>query len=269
MRLLFIIISVIFISASVTLAEGTSASYWYEKGQDGIKNGSYDDAIACFDMSIGVNQSYWDAWYGKGEAFFYLDKYEDGLDLCNRILSDQNGPKGVSRVRFMNLDESFYLASNELYQEPPIKGYDQCSGEIPEIYQPVEKGYDDALVLDHNSTLAWNGKGIFLGTFCRLDESIACFDKASSIDSALAEVWNNKGVSLDWIGKHNESMGCYNRAIELEPQLAAAWMNRARTLSLNLSLFSLAQQNYSRAIELDPSLENETLDMTWSYIPLF
>jgi tetratricopeptide (TPR) repeat protein len=69
--------------------------------------------------------------------------------------------------------------------------------------------------------------------------------------------------------KHNESMGCYDRAIELNPQLAVAWMNRARTLSLNLSLFSQAKANASWAIELDPSLENESVQMTWSYIQAF
>ena len=144
-----------------------------------------------------------------------------------------------------------------------------CSGEIPEIYRSVEKKYDDALEIDPNLTSAWNRKGIFLGTFCRFDESITCFDEALKIDSTLAEVWNNKGVSLDWMEKHNESMGCYDRAIELEPQLAVAWMNRARTLSLNLSLFSLAKANASQAIELNPSLENESLQMTWNYIQAF
>jgi len=130
----------------------------------------------------------------------------------------------------------------------------------------VEKRFDDALVLDPNLTLAWNSKGILLGTICRLDESIACFDEALRIDSTAAKVWNNKGVSLDWNGKHNESLRCYDRAIELKPELAVAWLNRAKTLSFNLSLFSLAQANASQAIKLDPSLENESLQMTWNYI---
>jgi len=137
---------------------------------------------------------------------------------------------------------------------------------IPGIYRSVEKRFDDALVLDPNLTLAWNSKGILLGTICRLDESIACFDEALRIDSTAAKVWNNKGVSLDWNGKHNESLRCYDRAIELKPELAVAWLNRAKTLSFNLSLFSLAQANASQAIKLDPSLENESLQMTWNYI---
>jgi tetratricopeptide (TPR) repeat protein len=71
---------------------------------------------------------------------------------------------------------------------------------------------------------------------------------------------------LDWNGKLNEYLRCYDRAIELKPKLAVAWMNRAMTLPLNLSLFSLAQANASQAIKLDPSLENESLQMTWNYI---
>jgi tetratricopeptide (TPR) repeat protein len=269
MRLLFLVIFIILASASVILAEGMSASYWYENGKESLKNRSYEEAIAYFDMAIADNPVDWDSWYGKGEALYNLEKYEDGLDLCNRVLSNPKGPKGVNRVRFINLDESFYLASKEINPDSPIKGYSQCSGEIPEIYRSVEKRYDDALELDPNSTLTWNNKGIFLGTICQLDKSIECFSKALDIDPTLAEVWNNKGVSYDWQGKHDESMICYNRAIELKPKMAAAWMNRARTQSLNMSLFAMAQQNASRAVELDSSLENETSQMTWSYIQLF
>jgi len=269
MRLLFIIIFIILIGAPATLAKDMSASYWYEEGLKSLKSQSYEESIISFDSSIAEAPKYWDAWYGKGQAFYYQKKYEDGLDLCNIVLSDPKGPQGKSRARFTALEGIFSEAYQLVNYEPPIKGYGMCSGEIPEIYRFVEKKYDDALELDPNLTSAWNSKGSFLGTFCRFDESIACFDEALKIDSTFAEVWNNKGVSLDWMEKHNESMGCYDRAIELKPKLAVAWMNRARTLSLNLSLFSLAKANASQAIELDPSLENESLQMTWSYIQAF
>ncbi len=269
MRLLFIIIVIILIGVPATLAKDMSASDWYEEGLKSLKSQSYEDAIINFDRAIAEVPKYWDAWYGKGQAFYYLKRYEDGLDLCNIVLEDQKGPQGKSRARFTALEGIFSEAYQLVNYEPPIKGYGMCSGEIPEIYRSVEKRYDDALELDPNLTSAWNSKGIFLGTFCRFDESIACFDEALKIDSTLAEVWNNKGVSLDWMEKHNESMVCYDRAIELKPQLAVAWMNRARTLSLNVSFFSQAQANASWAIELDPSLENESLQMTWSYIQAF
>lgn len=266
MKLIILILIITLTLSTAVISKDIPASYWYEKGLMSLNNCSYDEAIASFDSSIAESLKYWDAWYGKGRALYHLKKYSDGLDLCDAVLSDRNGPQGKSRARFIELDGLFYEAYELEYDEPPLKGYELCLGEIPETYRSVEKKFDDALVLDPNLTSAWNSKGILLGTVCRLDESIACFDEALLIDSTAAEVWNNKGVSLDWNGKHNESLRCYDRAIELNPKLAVAWMNRAITLSGNLSLLSLAQTNASQAIKLDPSLENDSLQMAWSYV---
>lgn len=248
-------------------AQDMPASYWYEKGSISLKNQSYEEAIISFDRSIAETLNYWDAWYGKGQALYYLKKYDDGLDLCNTVLNDRNGPQGKIRARFIELEGIFSWAYQLTYNEPPLKSHHLCSGEIPEIYLSVEKKYDDALELDPKLISAWNSKGIFLGNVCRLNESLACFEEALGIDSTVAEVWNNKGVTLDWMDdKHNESLRCYDKAIELKPKLAVAWMNRARTLSFNMSLYSWSQSNASHAIELDPSLESESSQMTWSYI---
>jgi tetratricopeptide (TPR) repeat protein len=260
--------------ASAQLPADRSASHWYEEGQKSMKNGSFEAAVSSFDTIIAEgeeNDKYWDAWYGKGIALYDLKRYKDGLDLCDDILNDPNSPQGERRARFLALDGDFYKAYEDKYGEPPITrtGNSRCSGEIPDNYQLAMTRYDEALGLDSNSALSWNSKGIALGSVCRLDESIESFDRALSIDSDLAEVWNNKGVSFDWLGRHDQSLGCYDRAIRLKPEMAVAWMNRACTLSLDMSLLSLAQENASRAIKLDPSLENETSLWTWRYLQLF
>ncbi|VVB71603.1 Tetratricopeptide repeat protein [uncultured archaeon] len=264
MRLLLTLIILTSLSADAALAVEKSAAYWYEEGQKLLENKSYEEAIVSFDRSIGEDHRNWNAWYGKGKALYGLEKYDDGLDLCNQVLDSLKDQPGNIRARFLNLDGIFCTAYENKYSVPPTKGDSYCSGDIPKMYLSALERYDEALKLDSNLISAWNSKGIALGSLCQMDGSIESFDKAMLLNSTLAEVWNNKGVSLDWMGKHNESMACYNRAIELKPDLAVAWMNRARTLSLNLSLFSLAQQNASIAIELDPSLENELTRMTWS-----
>gem|GEM_PF-2157024 len=260
--------------ASAQLFTDSFASYWYVQGQKCLENKSCECAMISFNISIaegGEYIEYWDACYGKGRALYCLERYEDGLDLCDDVLNDPKGPQGEKRARFLVLDGNLYTAYEEKYGTPPITltGNNRCSGKIPAKYQLAMERYDEALGLDPNMTSAWNSKGITLGSLCRFDESIKCFDKALSLDSDLAEVWNNKGVSFDWLGKHNQSMGCYDQAIELKPDMAVAWMNRASTLSLNMSLLSLVQENASRAIKLDPSLENETPLWTWRFIPIF
>lgn len=266
MQLIILIMLFIASLSSITSAQDMSASYWYENGSMCLKNQSYEEAIISFNRSISEDLKYWDAWYGKGQALYHLKKYDDGLDLCNTVLNDRNGPQAKSRARFIELEGIISWDYQRTYNEPPIKTYDLCSGEIPEIYLSVEKKYDDALELDPELISAWNSKGIFLGNVCRWNESIACFEEALRIDPTVAEVWNNKGVTLDLMEKYNESLHCYDKAIELKPKLAVAWMNRAKILSFNMSLYSWSQSNASQAIELDPSLESESSQMTWNYI---
>jgi len=268
-------ISIILLAdASAQVLNDSSASYWYEEGQRCLRNGSFEAAINSFDIAIAEGRTYdnyWDALYGKAKALYDLGRYKDGIDLCDDILNDPNGPQGDGIVRFLELDGNFYTAYEDKYGLPPITRDEnaQYSGEIPENYQLAMARYDEALELEPNLTTAWNSKGVALGQLYKFDESIQCFDRAIDLDSDLAEVWNNKGVSLDWLGRHNQSMGCYDRAIELKPDLAVAWMNRASTISLNLSLFSLAQENANHAGELDQSLKNESSFWNWRYIRLF
>jgi len=271
MGLRFIAISVILLSATISLAEQDMASYYHEKGLENLNNKSYERAIQFFDRSIAEDPAYWDAWLSKGEALFYSENYNDGLALCDEVLSNSKGPQGEKSAPFRMLDGSFSKAYEDKYGVPPITtlGTGASSGKMPERYQLALESYDEALKLNPNLTSAWNGKGILFGDTGRFDESINCFERVLSIDSSLAEVMNNKGVSLDRQGRHEESLACYDRAIELNPKLAQAWMNRARTLSLDMSLFAWAKQNASHAIELDPSLDNEESWMSWGYIHVF
>jgi len=271
MDLRHIAILVILICTPVSLAEDDLATYWYAKGQESLNNSSYEKAIDSFDRSIAEDRDNWDAWYGKGKALIGIENFDDGLALCDEVLGNPYGPQGERLAQFLALDGYFNKAYEDKYGKPTMTNPETgaSSNDMPERYQLAMERYDEALNLDPNMTSAWNGKGIAFGDAGQFDESIKCFDRALSIDRTLAEVFNNKGVSLDRQRKNDESLACYDRAIELNPGLAQAWMNRARTLSLNLSLFSMAQQNACRAVELDPSLENETSLLTWSYIQLF
>jgi tetratricopeptide (TPR) repeat protein len=264
LALLFLIIF-----CETAFAQEHDAGYYYQIGEGLLRNRSCEEALDSFKTSIAENPMYWDAWYGKGLAHYCLEEYQDGIDLCDQVLGNPQSSQGADLDRFLVLDGDFHKAYEDKYHQYPIEDSQSglCSGEIPDNYQIAMERYEEALRLNPNSTLAWNSKGIALGSICKIDESIKCFDEALKIDPTLAEVWNNKGVSLDLNGKNNESMYCYNKAIEHNPKLAITWINRASTLSLNLSLSSLARENASQAIELDPSLENDIFMLpNWKYI---
>jgi tetratricopeptide (TPR) repeat protein len=252
-------------------AEATNEEYYYEIGESLLSNGSNEEAVAAFDISIAENGTYWNSWYGLAKAYYSLGKYEDGLELCDEVFNDPEAPQGESRSRFHAIDGDFRKAYWDAFHQSPITdpSIGSVSDEIPESYRIALSRYEEALKLDPNSTQSWNSKGIVSGSIGRMNESIECFDRALSINSSHAEVWNNLGVALDWSGRHSESIECYNKSIDLNPNLAVAWMNRAYTLSLDQSFISMARENAIRAIELDPTLEEESSLWVWRYINLF
>ncbi|MGV8174453.1 MAG: tetratricopeptide repeat protein [Methanothrix sp.] len=270
MRLSLALICLFVLSGIAIIAESDDAQYYYVEGERLLKNGSCSEAMASFESSIAEDPIYWDAWYGKGLALYCLEEYEEGLELCDHVLGNPQSSQGAGLDKFIVLDGNFYEAYEDKYNQPPISDPDRnlCSGEIPDNYRIAIERYEEALRLNPNSTHALNSKGIILGSVGCFNQSIECFDKVLDLNSSHAEVWNNIGVSLDWSERDAESLGYYNQAIDLNPNLAVAWMNRAKKLS-DMSYYSMARENASRAFELDPSLKNESSLWTWKYIYIF
>src|SRR5262249_51290315 len=50
-----------------------------------------------------------------------------------------------------------------------------------------------------------NNKGHSFDNLGRLQEALACFDKAIEIDPALPQAWSNKGNSLSRVGRNDEA----------------------------------------------------------------
>ena len=230
----------------------------YLKGEALRASGRYEEALSSYESALFMDRSYYEAQAGMCEALSALCRCDEVADCYDDLVRIRPSPEvcNLAGNALINISCPITYHKNDLYSQS-------------EIYAKALEFYNKSVALDEGYIDAWNNRGVALGYLNKFDESIYCFDRAISLDSNLAEAWNNKGVSLDWLERQNQSMGCYDQAIELKPGLAVAWMNRARTLSLNMSLFPLAQENASQAIELDPSLENETSLWTWRYIQLF
>lgn len=103
-------------------------------------------------------------------------------------------------------------------------------------------------------------KGNSLGKLGRTDDSLACFDKAISLNPSLAEAWLNKGATLFENEKNVEALTCFERALALKPDFEVAWANKGRVLA-ELERHEDAVTCYANAVRLNP--KNET---AWFYM---
>jgi len=81
------------------------------------------------------------------------------------------------------------------------------------------------------SALQWVAKGVSLRALGRKDEQLQCYEKALSMNPALALAWANKSGALLELGRAQEALNCASRALKHDPWLESAWFNKALSLS--------------------------------------
>ncbi len=57
----------------------------------------------------------------------------------------------------------------------------------------------------------------------RLEETLACYDKAIEINPKDEKAWVDKGSALDDLGRYEEALACYDKAIEINPKDVTVW----------------------------------------------
>jgi tetratricopeptide (TPR) repeat protein len=108
------------------------------------------------------------------------------------------------------------------------------------------------LQIDPNNARAHNNLGIALSDQGKLDEAIACYQKALQIDPNYADAHINLGIALSDQGKVDEAIGCYQKALQIDPNEADAHNN------LGIALYEQGKLDEAIAeleiaVRLDPS----------------
>jgi len=99
----------------------------------------------------------------------------------------------------------------------------------------------------------WNNKGLSLNRLGKLQEAIACYEKALEIDPLSAKAWYNKGCILSEIGKHQEAIDSYDQALKINPVDVKAWYNKAVVLAEQDKHLE-AIDCYDQALKINPKL---------------
>jgi tetratricopeptide (TPR) repeat protein len=114
--------------------------------------GKPEDAIACYDMALGLNPRSAESWNNKGLALRALGRPEEAIACYDRAL--EVDPRYA---------EAWYNKGNALLDLRRSEQAIAC--------------YDTALDLSPRYATAWAIKGTALGALGRSEEAIACFMK--------------------------------------------------------------------------------------------
>jgi serine/threonine protein kinase len=119
-------------------------------------------------------------------------------------------------------------------------------------YPEALNAYEQALCLDPNSVLAYNGKGNALGSLRRYPEALEAFEQALRLDHNSVAAYNGKGNALRVLKRYQEALEAYEQAIRLDPSFAFAYYGKGRAL-YNLKRHKEALKAYEQALRLDPN----------------
>jgi tetratricopeptide (TPR) repeat protein len=78
--------------------------------------------------------------------------------------------------------------------------------------------YEQAIRLDPNFVLAYNGKGAALSCLGRHEEAISAYEQAIRLDPNFAISYHNKGTSLYILERYEEALSAHEQAIRLDPK---------------------------------------------------
>ncbi len=119
-------------------------------------------------------------------------------------------------------------------------------------YQEALLAFEQAIQLDPNDAVIYNGKGFALSKLNRYGEAIIAYEQSIRLNPNNADTYFNKGDALDELERYEEALVAYKRAIRLDPNNADAYFNKGNVLD-ELERYEEALAAYEQAIRLDPN----------------
>lgn len=151
-------------------------------------------------------KQYVDVLYDKSVELYESGKYDEELELCDKILEiDAN-----------HIDT--------LYNKGITLG-------LLKKYGKAISCYDKILEIEPNRINALYAKGVALGNLTRFEEEIQCYDKILQIDANHVGALYNKGVALGNLKRYSEEITCYDKVLEIEPEHADAFDGKCVAIS--------------------------------------
>ncbi|MBD2183608.1 tetratricopeptide repeat protein [Planktothrix sp. FACHB-1355] len=204
------------------VAGGSNAGEWVNRGNQLIRLGRYEEAIACFEKAIQIQPNSYQAWYAKGWGLYRNGKYQQAIPVLEKATQ---------------LQPSFYPAWFWL-------GFAQSNlGK----YQEAVKSYDKAIQIEPKLYQAWAAKGSALTALQKYEEALACYDTVvqSEMKPNYHIAWLNRGYifglmaqkeetnkSFDKsIQRYQESLESSDKALEIRRDNSTVWHHRSWVLN--------------------------------------
>ena len=185
---------------------------WYNKGIAlGEHMHDYAEAIRCYDRGLTLNPHDLDMWHNRGKALYCLGRNEEAIQCFDRVL--QLSP----HYRISLEGKAAALNNMGRYKEAQA-----VAVHILEMYPPGNiKTWKALSVL----AMSLNNQGQY-------KKAIEAANKAIALSPGDDGVWETKGAALASLGRYREAMTCLEESLKLNPHNRTAEATRDKVAEI-------------------------------------
>lgn len=213
-------------SNSPTSGSFTSATQYYERGNELRKQGNNQAALEQYNKAIELDPKYIAAYNNRGNVRDDLSDKQGAIEDYNKALE---------------LNPKYALA---YYNRARIRS---DLGEKKIALQD----YNQSIELDPNYGFAYYGRGLVHNDLGDKQSALKDYDKAIELNPKYSSAYYARGNVRDDLGDKKGAIVDYNQAIELNPEYTFAYYTRANVRN-DLGDKKSALRDYDKALELNP-----------------
>lgn len=246
--------------------------HWLEKGNQLWRIGRTAESRGAYNKAIELREDLYLAWFAKGFALGFDEKYDLALEACDKAIELQVSP---SRYKY----DAYRCKSGALQAlqqfEPALDSLNlaldispdnpadwMAQGELRYAlgqYQPALESFNQAAALRKAqnlspSSLLYNNRALVQLELGNHQLALEDVETAIGIDANYPTAWSTKGLILETVGQDEESLSAYDQATKIDPEDYTVWTNRAFVLN-KMGRNEEAQQSLETALKIKPDYQ--------------
>jgi predicted O-linked N-acetylglucosamine transferase (SPINDLY family) len=241
----------------------------FEQAQQFHQRGQLEVAAVLYEEFLKIQPDHAEALRCLATIKKQREKTKNTVDLISQVPKTDTNNVQVHWNKAPQLPDSHHLKENltSVVINPATDAVEALinqGNELEDLNRLDEAlaSYDRALSLNPDYARAHSNRGNVLQLLKRFDDAIICYDRALAIRPDYAEAFFNRGNALQKLSRFDDALASYDRALAIKPNFLAPLIARGAALQ-DLKRFNEAILSYDHALDIDPN--HEFLFGDWLY----
>ena len=257
---------------------------WYLMGHTYGEMGNIDDMVMAFDKSLAVSNKF-EKEIGESRTFHWANKFNNGVNLFQRgnKTEDEDSAKIFYDKSIVAFDEATLLQPDSADNYKNLAFVYLSSGRNEEAIEPLQSlvklnqeldGYKYlgdiyyTMGLEKSSAYAINGNTQdSVDADENFNKSIAVLEEGTKLYPNEGDMLKTLSAAYVEVGKVDVALSSFKALVEKDPQNKTYRYNYG-VLLLQTEEFPAAEEQFLKALEIDPDYDNAAYNLGVTYVSL-